>query len=113
MTIREFIDSIPSSGLYIDLLDSLAVEANRLSHDMPELAVPFTLIRDGFSGLANRWRDEPLNPNVSAAVTPRIIGAITQALERPSSEAEVELVRALNWARAYPLISGVGGGLSS
>jgi hypothetical protein len=113
MTIREFINSIPASGLYIDLLDALAVEANRLCHDMPELAVSFTIIRDGFSGLANRWRDEPLSPKVSDAVTPRILQAVTQALERPSRETETELVQALNWARAYPLISGVGEGLSS
>jgi hypothetical protein len=108
MTIQEFIDSIPSSGLYIDLLDSLTVEANRLSHDIPELAASFALIRDGFSGLAKRWRDEPLSPKVPNAVTPRIIEAVTSALKRPSLETTNELARALNWARAYPLISGVG-----
>jgi len=56
---------------------------------------------------------EPLSLNVSDAVTPRIIEAVTQALEQPSHETEIELARALNWARAYPLISGIGEGLSS
>jgi hypothetical protein len=106
MTTAEFIDSIPANGLYIDLLDQLAVEAGRLSWDHPDLAAPYALIRDGFAALANRWRDEPLDPCVSDAVTPCIAEAIRKALEEPSADALQELTRALNWARAYPLISG-------
>lgn len=106
MTTREFVDSIPANGLYVDLLDRLAVEAGRLSWDVPELAAPYVLIRDGFSGLANRWRDEPLSPSVSDAVTPRIAEAVRKALEQPDPNAFQELAQTLNWARAYPLISG-------
>lgn len=106
MTIREFIESIPTSGLYVDLLRDLARIAGALAKNEPALVTPFTLLRHSFFALAERWEGaEPLTPSVSDDVTPRIAAAVRSALDQPSIATFDDLATTLNWAQEYPLFS--------
>ena len=109
LQVRQFIGSIPSSGLYVHLLWDLGKSAGNLAGLEPDLVIPFSLIRDAFFSLADRWENNgPLSPSVSNDVTPRVASAIEDALKNPAIDSFAELARTLNWARKYPLASGIG-----
>jgi hypothetical protein len=107
--VQAFAASIPQTELHIDALRGLARDANRLAVEEPQLAAPFSLIRDGFHGLADDWEGKALEASVSQAITPRIVAAARRALESPSTDSWNELARLLGWAREYPLRGLVSG----
>ena len=102
-----FIQSIPSDALYVDRLWELTRAANCLIASEPNLVVPLSVIRNGFDALARHWEDEPISPEVSAAITPPVREAAEQALMHPSDTTLTSLTKTMEWARNYPLISGV------
>jgi phytoene dehydrogenase-like protein len=106
--VRAFIASLPPNELYIDLLRDLSRTARQLAAEEPQLVGALTLIRDSFAAIANSWEGLPLSPRTSQAITPRVVAAVTKALEQPRADTFNELAKVLIWAREYPLTDGAG-----
>jgi hypothetical protein len=101
--VQAFASSIGQTDLFIDALRGFAKDASRLAVEEPQLAAPFTLIRYGFHVIADAWEGRALDASISRAITPRVVAAVTQALESPSTDSWNELAEALTWASSYPL----------
>jgi hypothetical protein len=95
-------------GRGLDLLWDLCHRARQLTAEEPQLVGALTLIRDSFAAIANSWEGFPLSPKTSQAITPRVVAAVTKALEEPRTDTFDELAKVLIWAREYPLTDGAG-----